>query len=46
MAHHGLRIITNNWNVAYLMSAKKDFEVIVASGVVRNQIAEWLVKRR
>ena len=37
MAHHGLRIITNNLNVAYLMSAKKDFEVIVASGVVRNQ---------
>ena len=37
MAHHGLRIITNNLNVAHLMSAKQDFEVIVASGVVRSQ---------
>ena len=26
MAHHGLRIITNNLNVAHLMSAKQDFD--------------------
>jgi len=35
MGHNGLRVITNNLNVAHLMSAKEDFEVIVASGVVR-----------
>jgi len=37
MGHQGLRIITNNLNVAHLMSAKQDFEVIVASGVVRSE---------
>lgn len=37
MGHRGLRIITNNLNVAHLMSAKQDFEVIVASGVVRSE---------
>jgi len=37
MGHQGLRIITNNLNVAHLMSAKRDFEVIVASGVVRSE---------
>jgi DeoR family glycerol-3-phosphate regulon repressor len=33
--HAGLRIITNNLNVAGIMSGKADFEVIVAGGVVR-----------
>lgn len=33
--HKGLRVITNNLNVASQMSGKPDFEVIVAGGVVR-----------
>ena len=37
LGHAGLRIITNNLNVAHLMSAKEDFEVIVAGGVVRGK---------
>jgi DeoR family glycerol-3-phosphate regulon repressor len=32
-----LRIITNNLNVAVIMSKKKDFEVIVAGGIVRSR---------
>lgn len=35
MDHKGLRVITNNINVASIMSSNPDFEVIVASGVVR-----------
>jgi len=35
MDHAGLRIITNNLNVAGIMSGKSEFEVIVAVGVVR-----------
>ena len=35
MKHQGLRIITNNLNVASIMSSNPDFEVIVAGGVVR-----------
>ncbi|MDH3911827.1 MAG: DeoR family transcriptional regulator [Rhodospirillales bacterium] len=35
MDHAGLRIITNNLNVAGIMSGKSEFEVIVAGGVVR-----------
>ncbi len=35
MGHSGLRVITNNLNVAGVMSGKEDFEVIVAGGVVR-----------
>lgn len=33
--HTGLRVITNNLNVATILSGKADFEVIVAGGVVR-----------
>jgi DeoR family glycerol-3-phosphate regulon repressor len=33
--HEGLRIITNNLNVASLMSGNPSFEVIIAGGVVR-----------
>ena len=33
--HVGLRVITNNLNVAALLSGKPDFQVIVAGGVVR-----------
>jgi DeoR family glycerol-3-phosphate regulon repressor len=35
MEHSGLSVITNNLNVANLMAAKEDFQVIVAGGVVR-----------
>jgi DeoR family glycerol-3-phosphate regulon repressor len=35
--HAGLRAITNNLNVAGIMSGKADFEVIVAGGVVRSR---------
>ncbi len=35
MEHAGLRIITNNLNVASIMSGNPDFEVIVAGGTVR-----------
>lgn len=33
--HKQLRVITNNLNVAAIMSANKDFEIIVAGGLVR-----------
>ncbi len=34
--HRGLRVITNNLNVASILSAHADCEVIVAGGVVRS----------
>jgi DeoR family glycerol-3-phosphate regulon repressor len=37
MQHRQLRVITNNLNVAVMMSANPDFEVIVAGGVVRSR---------
>ncbi|RLC03062.1 MAG: DeoR family transcriptional regulator, partial [Deltaproteobacteria bacterium] len=33
--HHKLRIITNNLNVAAIMSKNENFEVIVTGGIVR-----------
>ncbi len=36
-SHKRLRIITNNLNVATILSAKSDFEVIVAGGLVRHR---------
>lgn len=35
LQHTGLRVITNNLNVAAILSRNADFEVIVAGGVVR-----------
>ncbi len=35
--HKGLRIITNNLNVATILSENENFEVIVAGGVVRSR---------
>ncbi len=35
--HKRLRIITNNLNVASIMSSNPDFEVIIAGGVVRSR---------
>ena len=35
MQHKGLRVVTNNLNVASVMSANRGFEVIVAGGIVR-----------
>jgi DeoR family glycerol-3-phosphate regulon repressor len=35
MQHRGLSVITNNLNVANIMAANEDFQVIVAGGVVR-----------
>jgi DeoR family glycerol-3-phosphate regulon repressor len=37
MQHRGLRVITNNLNVASIMSSNPEFEVIVAGGVVRQR---------
>lgn len=37
MHHTGLRIITNNLNVAAVLSRNESFEVIVAGGVVRSR---------
>jgi DeoR family glycerol-3-phosphate regulon repressor len=37
MHHRGLRVITNNLNVAAILSGNTDCEVIVASGVVRSR---------
>ncbi len=34
---NGLRVITNNLNVAAILSSNKSFEVIVAGGVVRSR---------
>ncbi len=35
--HRGLRVITNNLNVANILGGKPDFEVIVTGGVVRSR---------
>ncbi|MCX5466459.1 DeoR/GlpR family DNA-binding transcription regulator [Acinetobacter nematophilus] len=35
LQHCGLKIITNNLNVAKILSVKEDFEVLIASGKVR-----------
>lgn len=37
LAHKGLRVITNNLNVAAMLSDNPDCEVIVAGGVVRSR---------
>lgn len=37
LTHHNLRIITNNLNVASILSANPAFEVIIAGGGVRNR---------
>lgn len=37
MHHTGLRVITNNLNVAAILSRNESFEVIVAGGVVRSR---------
>jgi DeoR family glycerol-3-phosphate regulon repressor len=37
LQHRGLYVITNNLNVAMLLSGKGDFQVIVAGGVVRTR---------
>ena len=37
LEHHKLRVITNNLNVAMTLSAKHDFEIIVAGGQVRSR---------
>lgn len=46
--HSGLKIITNNLHVAALLSAKADFEVLLAGGTVRSKpwSASWLMSRR
>jgi DeoR family transcriptional regulator, glycerol-3-phosphate regulon repressor len=35
LQHQGLKVITNNLNVAKILSEKQDFEVLIASGKVR-----------
>ena len=35
LQHEGLKVITNNLNVARILSAKENFEVLIASGRVR-----------
>ncbi|HED13320.1 MAG TPA: DeoR family transcriptional regulator [Gammaproteobacteria bacterium] len=35
--HDGLRVITNNLNVAYILSRYKNFEIIITGGVVRHR---------
>jgi DeoR family glycerol-3-phosphate regulon repressor len=37
LGHQRLRVITNNLNVANIMSGNPDFEVIIAGGVVRSR---------
>lgn len=37
LARHGPRVITNNLNVATILSANPDCEVIIAGGVVRHR---------
>jgi DeoR family glycerol-3-phosphate regulon repressor len=37
LTHRGLRIITNNLNVASILSQNDDFEVIVVGGIVRSR---------
>ncbi|MCF8039619.1 MAG: DeoR family transcriptional regulator [Desulfohalobiaceae bacterium] len=37
LQHHNLRVITNNLNVAVILSANESFEIIVAGGQLRNR---------
>jgi len=37
LKHQGLQVITNNLNVATILSAKEDFNVIIAGGTVRSR---------
>ena len=37
LRHKGLRVITNNLNVAAILSDNPDCEVIVAGGIVRSR---------
>jgi DeoR family glycerol-3-phosphate regulon repressor len=37
LKHKGLKVITNNLNVAFILSANPDFEVIVTGGIVRSR---------
>ncbi len=37
LGHKRLRIITNNLNVANIMSANNEFEIIIAGGYIRNR---------
>ncbi|MDX1400812.1 MAG: DeoR family transcriptional regulator [Kiloniellales bacterium] len=37
VGHTGLRVVTNNMNVAYTLAEKPDFEVIVTGGRLRNR---------
>jgi DeoR family glycerol-3-phosphate regulon repressor len=37
LLHHNLRIITNNLNVAQILTGNPTFEVIIAGGAVRNR---------
>ncbi len=37
LGHRELRVITNNLNVASILAANPDFEVIIAGGYVRNR---------
>lgn len=37
LGHQRLRVITNNLNVATVLSANPDFEIIIAGGVVRSR---------
>ncbi len=37
MRHRDLRVVTNNLNVATVMAANPEFEVIVAGGIVRSR---------
>lgn len=37
ISHRGLRVVTNNLNVASMLSEKRGFEVIVAGGLVRSR---------
>ncbi|OUR69270.1 DeoR family transcriptional regulator, partial [Bermanella sp. 47_1433_sub80_T6] len=36
MNHKGLQVITNNLNVAKILSVKEDFDVLVAGGTIRK----------
>lgn len=37
ISHQGLRVITNNLNVASILSGNSNFEIIIAGGVVRHR---------
>ncbi len=36
-SHKGLKIVTNNLNVAFILKEKKDFEIMVAGGTMRGR---------